>query len=177
MDRNVTASGITLLGAFLLTRDHLWATTELGLLYILVGAVTLGLWFVRPERRLTARIAGGVVGAWVALATTLRVSALLDDRPYLSVTDPTLWEVIYLDTELLAAFVAALMLPFAVGHRRVRRTVGAVLACLYVATLAQYGSGGFGLRFDLLFTTALFAAGVLSGLVAAVPAICADSDR
>lgn len=169
------ASGLTLLGAFLLTRERLWANTELGLLYVFVGSVTLGLWFVRPQRRFTARIAGAVVGVWVALATTLRVSALLDNRPYLSVAEPTFWKVLHLDTELLVAFVAALILPFAVGGRHVRSVVATVVACLYVVALAQHGSGGFGFGFGVLLYSGVFAAGVLAGLVAAVPATWTSS--
>jgi demethoxyubiquinone hydroxylase (CLK1/Coq7/Cat5 family) len=37
----------------------------------------------------------------------------------------------------------------------------------------QYGSGGFGLRFDLLFTTAVFVVGVLAGLLGSAPSALA----
>lgn len=169
MRRKSGAGALLLVGAFLLTRDHLWVSLELGFLYVIIGAAVLGLGFTSNEKRVNARIAGGIVALWFVLVTTLRGWQVLNRRPYLSATDPTLWNVLLFNTQSVAAFVAALTVPFVVGKRRVRSLVAVAVATLYLYVLARQGSGGFGFGFNLLMYSAVFAVGIVVGLVASVP--------
>ncbi|WP_135825769.1 hypothetical protein [Halorussus ruber] len=166
---------VTAVGIALTVRGDASGVFPLGLLFAVVGLLTLA--DSVADRRVTSlRTALGVVAAWLLLAVVLRVRALSAARPELGMLDAQVWEVVLLDPWFLAAFVGALVLPFALGGRLVRAAVGLVALGLFSLTLVRYGGGGgFGVRFNLLLYLGTYAAGAVAGLVAYAPLLMADS--
>ena len=176
MSQRVGGVAVTALGIGVMTDGDVWGAVPLGLLFVVVGTVTLADVLVGGRTAVSFRTAVGIVAAWLVLVVGLRARTLAATRPEVGVLDPNFWEVVLLDPWLTAPLVGALVLPFTLGGRLARVIIGLVVVGLFALTLALYAGGGFGIRFNVLLYSVTFAVGVAAGLLAYAPVLLFGSD-